>query len=271
MVKKIFAKGYLFLILALLYLPILLIVVFSFSNSSTYSFSQGFNFEAYRAILYSPNTPKLLAALENTFIIAAVSSVAATVIGTVSAIGIFSLKRRTKAVMENINQLPIINSEIVMAVSLMIFFVTLKFPVGYTRLIIGHISFCTPYVVLSVMPRLMQMDPNIYEAALDLGASPIKALVKVLLPMLVPSIISGFVLAFTLSMDDFIVTQINKGGGIETLSTYIYEDARIKGMEPFWFAIFSIIFVVVLTILMLVNLYNTRAAQKKEAENEKTA
>lgn len=266
MVKRIFAKSYLYAVLAVLYLPIVLIIVYSFSNSSTYSFSQGFNFGAYSAILNSPQTPKLIAALENTLFIAVISSVCATVLGTFAAIGIFSLKRRARAVVENVNQLPIINSEIVVAVSLMIFFVTLRFPIGYFRLIVGHISFCTPYVVLSIMPRLMQMDQNIYEAALDLGASPFKALVKVLIPMLFPGIFSGFVMSFTLSMDDFIITQINKGAGIETLSTYIYEDARIKGMEPFWFAIFSIIFVVVLAILLFINLYNSRSQTVKKEE-----
>jgi spermidine/putrescine transport system permease protein len=265
MVKKILAKSYLCLILALLYLPILLIIVYSFSNSSNYSFANGFSFGAYEAILTSPQTPKLMKALENTFFIAGVSSVIATVLGTVAAIGIFSMKRKFRTVIENINQMPIINSEIVMAVSLMLFFVTFRFPAGYIRLIIGHISFCTPYVVLSVMPRLMQMDSNIYEAALDLGANSVKAMTKVLIPILVPGIVSGFVMSFTLSMDDFIITQINKGAGIETLSTYIYEDARLKGMEPFWFAVFSIIFVVILGIMLFINLYNSR---KKEAKKE---
>lgn len=203
-------------------------------------------------------------ALQNTFFIAGVSSVIATILGTLASIGIFSMRNRMRTLVENVNQMPIINSEIVMAVSLMLFFVTFKFPSGYLRLIIGHISFCTPYVVLSVMPKLMQMDSNIYEAALDLGANPFKATVKVLLPMLLPGIISGFVMSFTLSMDDFIITQINKGGGIETLSTYIYEDVRLKGMEPFWFAIFSIIFVVILGIMMFINLYNSR--KKKEVK-----
>ena len=149
-------------------------------------------------------------------------------IGSIAAVGIFNLKPRVRKVVENINQLPIINSEIVMAVSLMLFFSTFAFPQGYVRLIIGHISFCTPYVVLSVMPRLMQMDPNIYEAALDLGASPIKALFKVILPMIFPGIVSGFAMAFTISLDDFIITQLNKGAstGIDTLSTYFDNHCR---------------------------------------------
>ena len=190
MVKKFFAKAYLYLLLALLYAPIVLIIVFSFFNTSIFSFDNGFSFESYKSIFASDKTPELLAALKNTLIIAVVSSVVSTLIGTFSAIGIYCLKPRARKVVENVNQLPIINSEIVMAVSLMIFFVTFSFPAGYFRLIIGHISFCTPYVILSVLPKLQTMDNNVYEAALDLGANPFKAMVKVILHILAPSIMS---------------------------------------------------------------------------------
>lgn len=254
--KKFSEKLYLAAILVLLYAPILLIIIFSFANTSTFDFGQGFSLEAYKSIFTSEKTPELLAAVKNTFLVAVIASVVATLLGTIAAIGVFCLGKRARRAVESVNQLPIINSEIVMAVSLMLFFVTFKFPAGYTRIIIGHISFCTPYVLLSVMPGLVRMNPHVYEAALDLGAGPAKALFKVLLPILFPGIASGFVLSFTLSMDDFIVTQINKGAatGINTLSTYIYEDARIKGLSPFWFAVFSIIFVVVLTAVLLLNL-----------------
>ena len=255
MVKKVLGKAYIYIILALLYAPILLIIVYSFSNTSNFSFRHGFSFEAYKSIFTSEKTPELMSALKNTLLIAAISSVVSTVLGAFSAIGIFSLGKKARRLVENVNQIPIINSEIVMAVSLMLFFVTFKFPEGYVRLILGHISFCTPYVILSIMPKLASLDPNVYEAALDLGANPIKAMTKVMIPMIAPGIVSGFVMAFTLSMDDFIITQINKGAssGINTLSTYIYADARIKGLSPFWFAIFSIIFVVVLGILLVMN------------------
>lgn len=255
MVKKVLGKAYIYVILALLYAPILLIIVYSFSNTSNFSFRHGFSFEAYKSIFTSEKTPELLSALKNTLLIAAISSVVSTVVGAFSSIGIFSLGKKSRKLVENVNQIPIINSEIVMAVSLMLFFVTFKFPEGYVRLIIGHITFCTPYVILSIMPKLAAMDPNVYEAALDLGANPFKAMTKVMIPMITPGIVSGFVMAFTLSMDDFIITQINKGAstGINTLSTYIYADARIKGLSPFWFAIFSIIFVVVLGVLLVMN------------------
>lgn len=256
MVKKLFAKSYLLLVLAFMYAPIILIIILSFFTSgSRFSLQGSFTFDNYLAIFTSRGSPMLMDAIKNTLIIALVSSVVATVMGSVAAIGMYHLGKRSQRIVSAMNQLPIINSEIVMAVSLMIFFVTFSFPSGYPRLIIGHISFCTPYVVLSVLPRLYQIDSNIYEAALDLGANPTKALLKVQIPMLVPSIITGFIMAFTISIDDFIITQINKGAasGINTISTYLYEDTKSQGFQTFWPAVFSILFIVVLSTLLVVN------------------
>lgn len=256
MVKKTLAKSYLGLVLVFMYAPILFILILSFFTSGArFSLAGEFTFDNYIAIFTSRASPVLMDAAKNTIIIALVSSAIATVMGTIAAIGMYHLKKRSQQIVAGMNQLPIINSEIVMAVSLMVFFVTFSFPSGYLRLIIGHISFCTPYVVLSVLPRLYQTDPNIYEAALDLGANPTKALLKVQLPMLIPSIISGFVMSFTISLDDFIITQINKGAasGINTISTYLYEDTKSHGFQSFWPPVFSIIFIVVLTTLIIVN------------------
>ncbi len=264
--KRFFAEGYLALVLTVLYLPILVIIVFSFANNSNFSFANGFSFNAYKAIFNGPKSAKLLSAFKNTMILAVVSGVISTILGTFSTIGIFYLGKRAKKVTLTVNQLPMINSEIVSAVAFMVFFSAFSFlfPQGWTRLIIGHVSFCTPYVVLSILPRLQKMDPNMYEAALDLGANPMGALFKVVMPFIAPGIVSGFAMAFTMSLDDFIITQLNKGEtGIETLSTYIYEDARLKSLEPFWFAVFSIFFIVVLTLLMLINIKKT---QRKEAK-----
>ncbi len=273
MVKKLksfFEKFYLLIILAMLYAPIILIVVYSFSNSSNFNFDNGFSFDAYISIFESDKSEKLWSAVANTLIIASVSSVIATIMGTTASIGIFHLGKRSRRLVENVNQFPIINSEIVMAVSLMVFFVTFAFPEGYLRLIIAHTAFCTPYVVLSVLPKLESMDPNTYEAALDLGANPVKAMTKVMIPIIAPGIFSGFVMAFIMSMDDFIITQINKGAatGINTLSTYIYSDARVQGLEPFWYAIFSIIFVVVLATVLTINLAKITKQKKKDAEGK---
>lgn len=263
--KKTCSYTYIALVMALLYAPILLIIIFSFSGNARFNFNQGFNFNSYRQIFTSDSWESLLKALENTFLIAIVSSVIATILGSISAIGIHSLGKKMRTVVSTVNQIPIVNSEIVIAVSLMVFFSTFAFPQGYVRLIIGHVSFCTPYVVLSVLPLLQRMDKNIYEAALDLGSSPLRALFKVLLPNLVPGILSGFVMAFTLSLDDFIITQINKGAGtgIETLSTFIYEDARVKSISPYWFAVFSIIFVVVISLLLLANLRKLKSIKSE--------
>ena len=167
-----FEKFYLLIILAILYAPIILLIIYSFSNSSNFNFDNGFSFEAYVSIFKSDKSPELWSAIANTFIIASISSVIATIMGTFASIGIFNLGKRARRIVENVNQFPIINSEIVMAVSMMVFFITFAFPEGYLRLIIAHIAFCTPYVVLSVLPKLESMDPNVYEAALDLGAFP---------------------------------------------------------------------------------------------------
>ncbi len=266
-IRRICADGYLGLVLALLYLPILLIIIFSFSGTSNFSFKNGFTFDSYAALFSgSDQASNLLAALKNTVILAVSASVVSAILRTFATIGIYYLNRKIKKIALTVNQLPMINSEVVMAVSLMVFFAVFSriFPQGITRLIISHVAFCTPYVVLSILPRLQKMDPNMYEAALDLGSSPFSAIFKVVIPYLFPGIMSGFAMAFTLSLDDFIITQFNKGDtGIETLSTYIYEDARVKSLEPFWFAVFSIFFVVMLTFLLVVNI---KKNSKKEAK-----
>lgn len=249
--------SYLTIVALFLYIPILLIIFFSFFGKSGVNFSldSGFSFDSYRAIFSSDASGDLFSAIANTLIIAAVASLISTILGSISAIGIFHLGPKMKKVVNNINQWPIISSEIVTAFSFVLFFSSLGISNGWVRLILSHITFCTPYVVLSVMPRLYQIDGNIYEAALDLGATPAAALFKIELPMLLPSITSGFVMAFTMSLDDFIITQLNKGTtGIETLSTYLYQDGAKRGLEPFWFAVFSIIFVIVLLVVLLGNL-----------------
>ncbi len=268
--RKLFARvcadGYLGLVLALLYLPILLIIVFSFSGTSRFSFTNGFTLDSYKSLFDPEQNAGLLDALKNTAVLAVSASVISTVLGAFSTIGIYALGKRLKKITLTVNQLPMINSEVVMAVSLMVFFAAFSaiFPQGMTRLIISHVAFCTPYVVLSILPRLQKMDPNMYEAALDLGANPFVAMIKVVFPYIMPGIVSGFAMAFTLSLDDFIITQFNKGDtGIETLSTYIYEDARVKSLEPFWFAVFSIFFVVMFTLLLLMNIKKVQKEAKQ--------
>lgn len=263
---KVFEQIYLYFVLAVLYAPILIIIIYSFSNSSNFNFSKGFSFKAYSSIFIGAKSEQLWKAIGNTFLIAFASSVVATLMGVFSSIGIYALPKKVRHAVENVNQFPIINSEIVMAVSLMVFFTTFAFPEGYLRLILAHITFCTPYVILAILPKLDTLDPNVYEAALDLGATPSKALFKVILPIVLPNIVAGFLLSFALSMDDFIITQINKGAttGINTLSTYIYSDAKVQGLEPFWYAIFSIIFILMIAVVFTYNIVKIKKQKQKQ-------
>ena len=264
---KVLSYSYLAIVALFLYLPILIIIFFSFFGKSGVNFStqSGFSFDSYAAIFRSEASSSLFNAIANTFIIAAIASLIATLLGTVSAIGIFHLGPKMQKVVNNVNQWPIISSEIVTAFSFVLFFSSLAITNGWVRLILSHMTFCTPYVVLSVIPRLYQIDGNVYEAARDLGASPVGALFKVEIPMLFPAIISGFIMAFTMSLDDFIITQLNKGTtGLETLSTYLYQDGAKRGLEPFWFAVFSIIFVLVLLIVLFGNMRKTLSAKAKK-------
>ncbi len=255
--KKVLAKAYLYLLLAMLYAPLLFIAIFSFTESRVLGNWTGFSTKLY-VNLFSGGMnggSSLLAAVENTLLIALISAAFATLLGTVAAIGIYNLKGRKKAAMQFLNNIPMINPDIITGVSLFLLFVFLHVSQGYATVVLAHITFCTPYVVLSVMPRLAQMNPNIYEAALDLGATPAQALRKVLIPELRPGMISGFILAFTMSLDDFAVTFFTRGTiGLETLSTYIYADARKGGLTPELRPLMTIIFLIVLILLVVMNM-----------------
>ena len=263
MMTRILTRGYLWLLLALLYSPILIIMIFSFTEAKVLGNWTGFSTRLYSSLFTGGMHHSLMNAIWNTFAIALLAATASTALGSIAAIGIFNLRSRTRQVMNFANAIPMMNADIITGVSLFLLFVSFGISQGFTTVVLAHITFCTPYVVLSILPRLQKMDPNMYEAALDLGANPVKALFKVVLPYLTPGIVSGFAMAFTISLDDFIITQLNKGEtGIETLSTYIYEDARLKSLEPFWFAVFSIFFIVVLTLLLVINI---KKQQRKEA------
>ena len=183
-----------------------------------------------------------------------------------SAIGIFNMRGRKKQVITFLNDIPMLNPDIITGISLFLLFVSMGISQGYTTVVLAHIAFCTPYVVLSVMPRLQQMNSNIYEAALDLGATPFQALRKIIIPEIRPGMVSGMILAFTLSIDDFAVTLFTKGNeGLETLSTYIYADARKGGLTPELRPLSTIIFVVVLLLLIVINVRAKRNAKRKQA------
>jgi spermidine/putrescine transport system permease protein len=250
----------------MLYAPIFIIIIFSFTESKVLGNWTGFSFSLYKSIFQSGVHHSLTSALWNTIIIGLIAAFASTILGTMAAIGIYNLRPKPQRIIQTINTIPILNPDIITAISLFLLFVSLGIAGGYTTVILAHITFCTPYVVLSVLPRLRRMNANLYEAALDLGATPYIALRKVLLPELRPGMISGFILAFTLSIDDFVVTLFTIGNeGLETLSTYIYADARRGGLTPELRPISAIIFVSILVLLLIIN---QRSVKKENSKNE---
>ncbi len=252
---KFAAKAYLWVLLIILYSPILIIAIFSFTEAKVLGNWTGFSTKLYTNLLSGGVNNMLIHAIENTLFIAVIAATVSTFLGTVAAIGIHNLHGKRKAAVTFLNDIPMMNPDIITGISLFILFVALGISQGYTTVILAHISFCTPYVVLSVMPRLKQMNPNIYEAALDLGATPMQALRKVLMPQLRSGMVSGWILSFTLSIDDFAVTLFTKGNaGMETLSTYIYADARKGGLTPELRPLMTIIILAVLLLLVVINL-----------------
>ena len=259
--KKFFAKAYLWLVLLILYAPIAFIVIFSFTEAKSLGNWTGFSTQLYQNLFNGSrqSASGLLAAVKNTLIIALVASIVATILGTIAAIGIHHLAGRKKQTMTFLNNIPMINPDIITGVSLFLLFVFLGISQGYMTVILAHITFCTPYVVLNVMPKLRQLNPNIYEAALDLGATPAQALRKVLVPALRPGMVSGFILSFTMSLDDFAVTFFTRGTiGLDTLSTYIYADARKGGLTPELKPLMSIIFLIILVVLLVINIRQSK-------------
>ena len=269
MMKKILAKGYLYLLLALLYAPIIFIAVFSFTEAKALGNWTGFSFELYRS-LFSGTVEgghSLALAFRNTIEIAFIAAAVSTVLGTTAAIGIYNLSGNRRRLISFGNSIPMMNPDVITGVSLFLLFVFLGVSQGFWTVVLAHISFCTPYVVLNVMPRLSQMNPNLYEAALDLGARPMYALRRVLVPQLRPGMVTGFILAFTMSLDDFAVTFFTRGTvGLETLSTYIYADARKGGLTPELRPLMTLIFLAVLILLLIFNLRGSKARKKAKAQ-----
>ncbi len=255
MVKRILAKTYIYLILLLMYLPILFLIVFSFTDAPITGMWNGFTLRLYLDVF---THSKIMPALLNTLLIASVAALTATLLGTLGAIGVFYMKKRPKQVLESVNEIPVVNADVVIAISLALLFkisVDSLTRIGlvvddknFLTLLIGHIVLSISFVYLNVKPKLQQMDPNDYEAALDLGARPSYALIKVVLPAIVPGIISGFMLAFTLSLDDFIITSFLRDKSFDTLSTYVQGvivkstiPAELRALTTYIFLITSVI------------------------------
>ncbi len=268
--RKFLAQGYLWLLLLLLYAPIIIIVVFSFTEAKVLGNWTGFSFGLYENIFSGKIGMSFVKALQNTLIIGVLAAAISTVLGSLAAIGIHSMKGGPRKAVTFMNDIPMLNPDIITGISLFLLFVAFGIKQGYLTVLLAHVSFCTPYVLLSVMPRLRQMDPNLYEAALDLGATPSQALRKVIIPQIKPGMLSGFILAFTLSIDDFAVTLFTKGNeGLETLSTYIYADARKGGLTPELRPVMTIIFLTVLVLLVVINIRSARNQTKQVKQVDK--
>lgn len=254
---------YLWLLLLVLYAPIALIAVFSFTKSKILGNWTGFSMDLYVNLFTGKADAGLNSAIWYTVVIALIAAVCSTILGTLAAIGIYNMRSRQRKAISFLNSVPMINPDIITGISLFLLFVALGFSQGLATVCIAHVVFCTPYVVLSVLPRLSRMNPNTYEAALDLGATPAQALRMVMLPELWPGMLSGFILALTLSVDDFGVTFFTKGsGGLETLSTFIYSDARKGGLTPELRPLFTIILLVMLSVLIYINIRNSKQEKK---------
>jgi len=249
LIRKYLQKIYLALIFILLYAPIVTLIVLSFNQSKTRAKWGGFTLKWYKELL---KNEQIMSAFYTTLIIAFVSAAIATVIGTAAAIAIQGMKQKWKTMYMGLTNIPMMNAEIVMGVSLMLLFIAFHMTLGFGTILIAHITFNIPYVILSVLPKLKQTNRYTYEAALDLGASPVKAFFKVVFPDIVPGVFSGFMLAFTMSLDDFIITHFTRGAGINTLSTLIYSEVR-RGIKPSMYALSTIIFVTVLALLLITN------------------
>ena len=249
MKTTILKKIYIALIFLFLYAPILTLMVLSFNASRTRAKWGGFTLKWYGELFQNRI---ILEALSNTLLIAFLSAVISTVIGTVACLAMDRMKRRSRAVLMGITNIPMLNAEIVTGISLMLLFISMGVRFGFGTILLSHITFDIPYVILSVMPRMKQLNPSTFEAAMDLGASRLRAFFSVVFPDLLPGILSGFLMAFTMSLDDFIITHFTKGPGIDTLSTKIYTEVK-KGIKPEMYALSTLIFVAVLLLLFLVN------------------
>ncbi len=251
------SKLYLYLIFIFLYAPIIILMIYSF-NESKYRVWTGFSFKWYIELFQNR---QIMQALYNTLIVAVIASVLSTIFGTIAAIGIESLKKWQKTTIMNVTMLPVLNPDIVTGISLMLLFYIAKLPTGLFTLVLAHMAFCIPYVILSVLPKLKQVNSSTYEAALDLGATPALATIKVTLPEIMPGVITGLLMAFTLSIDDFIVSYFTTGPGVENLSILIYNAAK-KGVSPSINALSALMFSVILILLVIINVRTNKNAQK---------
>ena len=247
-IKRILSGSYLFLIVLFLYAPILVLMVLSFNASRSRVVWGGFTLKWYQSLF---ENEQIMEALLTTLFIAFIAAIIATIIGVTAAVGMNAMQQKSYKLMMMFTNIPMLNADVVTGIALMLWMVNF-IPLGFGSVLISHITFCVPYVILSVMPKIRQMNVSIYEAARDLGANSVYAFMKVVLPQIASGIIAGFFMAFTMSMDDFVITYFTKGAGVNTLSTMIYGEIR-KGIKPEMYALSTIIFVIIFLVLLVVN------------------
>ncbi len=246
--RKVFEKIYLGIILIFMYAPIVTLIILSFNSSKSRAKWGGFTLKWYTRLF---SDQAVASALVNTLSIAVLATIFSTIIGTITCIAMIGLNSKLRSVIMGITNIPMINADIVTGISLMLLFRFLHIGSGFTTILLAHITFNIPFVMLSVMPRVKSLNFYVYEAALDLGATPLYAFRKTMLPDIMPGVVSGALMAFTMSLDDFIITYFTKGSGFETLSTLIYNEVK-RGIQPEIYALSAIIFVVVLSLLMII-------------------
>lgn len=261
--RRFLQKFYLGLVILFLYAPILVLIVLSFNSSKSRSKWGGFTTKWYSS-MFANDT--IMLALKDTLLIAVLSALLATLLGTAAAIAINHMRKVPRTIMLGITNIPMLNAEIVTGISLMLLFLAINLNLGFFTVLLSHIAFNVPYVILSVMPKLAQTNQSTYEAALDLGATPLRAFFLVVFPDIFPGVIYGFLLAFTLSLDDFIITHFTRGATVNTLSTLIYSETR-KGIKPEMYALSTLLFVGVLVLLILVNRLGKKSEDQRVRES----
>ncbi|MBQ3461375.1 MAG: ABC transporter permease [Solobacterium sp.] len=260
---KLHEKIFLGLIMLFFYLPIIYVVIFSFNSSKSLSTFTGFSLQWYEK-MFANRT--IMESIWYTVSCAVIATVVSTIVGTVTAIGLSKSSKALREAINQVNNLPMLNPDIVTAIGFMLFFTSLRIKTSFTTMVLAHIAFCIPYVILSVMPKLRTLDPNLAEAALDLGCTPLQALWKVIIPQIMPGIISGALVAFSMSFDDFVISLFTTGPGVNNISIYVY--ANVKRVNPTINALSAIIVYVVTIVLILVNVIPMiRERKLKKNEN----
>jgi len=261
---KVFSRIYLAIIVLFLYAPIIYVMIFSFNADKSLTKFGGFSLRWYQKMF---ETRTIMEAIYYTVVIAVLATIISTIVGTITAIGLSKSKKIVKELVTQANSLPMLNPDIVTAVGFMLLFATFKITTGFMTLLIAHIVFCIPYVMLSIMPKLRQLDPNLTEAALDLGCTPFQALIKVIIPQIKTGIIAGALIAFTMSFDDFVISLFTTGPGINNISIYVY--SSFKRINPTINALSTLLVLVITITLILVNVIPNLSRRKRGAKNEK--